>query len=103
QRRRTHDDIKRRAFTREPKRCSYWEQPFAEGPMTSLRLLSAPGLVLLLAAARPVAAERAPEKAEPPVFGSDLSLVALPVFVVDKQGGAMRGLSAADFELLDDG
>jgi len=71
--------------------------------MRILRLLSGAGLVLALTAARPVAAERAPKKAEPPVFGSDLSLVALPVFVVDKQGGAMRGLSAADFELLDDG
>ena len=71
--------------------------------MTSLRLASALGLVLLFAAPSSWPASPSAEKKEPPVFGTDLSLVSLPVFVVDKQGHAMRGLSAEDFELLDDG
>ena len=71
--------------------------------MTSLRLPSALGLLLVFAVASSGPADASAEKKEPPVFGTDLSLVSLPVFVVDKQGHAMRGLSAEDFELLDDG
>jgi VWFA-related protein len=72
--------------------------------MTTLRFQSVLGFALLLALAVPAAAEPpGSEKKEPPVFGSELSLVSLPVFVVDKRGQAMRGLSAEDFQLLDDG
>jgi VWFA-related protein len=72
--------------------------------MTSLPFRSALGLALLLAAGgSAIAAAANAAKTEPPVFGSDVSLVALPVFVADKQGLAMRGLAAEDFQLLDDG
>jgi VWFA-related protein len=38
-----------------------------------------------------------------PVFGSDVRVVAVPVFVTDKGGRAVPGLSAADFEIEDQG
>jgi VWFA-related protein len=41
--------------------------------------------------------------AQPPVFGTDVRVVAVPVFVTDKAGGAVGGLTAADFELEDQG
>jgi len=44
-----------------------------------------------------------PGKPDPPVFGADVALVLLPVFVSDGKGRAMRGLSADDFELYEDG
>lgn len=62
--------------------------------MTS-RTLPALGLALLLGAA-------APQK-QPPVFRSDVSLVLVPVFVIDRDGRAVRGLRAEDFEVRDDG
>jgi VWFA-related protein len=72
--------------------------------MTSLLSPATLGIVLLLApGGSAVAAAANAGKPEPPVFGSDVSLVALPVFVVDKQGHAMRGLAPEDFQLLDDG
>jgi len=37
------------------------------------------------------------------VFTSEVSLVLLPVFIVDSSGKAVRGLSPADFELYEDG
>ena len=46
-------------------------------------------------------ADKGPEK--PPVFGTEISLVSVPVFVADKDGRALRGLAAEDFELLEDG
>ena len=54
------------------------------------------GLVALLAA-RPLASQ------QPPVFTSEVSVVAVPVFVTDKAGRAVAGLTAADFELEDQG
>lgn len=44
-----------------------------------------------------------PGKPDPPVFGTEVTLVLLPVFVADGKGRAIRGLSAEDFELSEDG
>ncbi len=41
--------------------------------------------------------------ADAPVFPTQVSLVLLPVFVVDKDGHAVRGLQPTDFELTQDG
>ena len=50
------------------------------------------------------AAQGAQEKRqEPLVFKSDVSLVAVPVFVTDKAGHAVAGLSVADFEIEEQG
>ena len=40
---------------------------------------------------------------EPPVFGTGVTAVAVPVFVTDKAGQAVAGLGAADFEIEDQG
>jgi VWFA-related protein len=56
----------------------------------------------LLLASLPAGAAR-PQAEAPPVFSSSISLVLLPVFVVDKDGRATRGLSVEDFEIYEDG
>lgn len=56
------------------------------------------GLLLLIAAAR----SPAQDQAEPPVFDSRVSIVSVPVFVVDRDGRAMRGLQPEDFVLYED-
>lgn len=61
----------------------------------------APLAAVLALASSAVVAEKGPAK--PPVFGTEISLVSVPVFVADKDGRAMRGLSAEDFELVEDG
>jgi len=56
--------------------------------------------VTLLASAAPHAQESSPPA---PVFSSEVSLVQLPIYVVDRQGRAVRGLAAEDFKVEEDG
>jgi VWFA-related protein len=59
---------------------------------------------LLLCAGASLAFAQPPRAgaAETPVFGSEVSVVSVPVFVVGRDGHAMRGLRPEDFELYDD-
>jgi VWFA-related protein len=57
------------------------------------------GTVVLLATAARTQEVRRPA----PVFSSEVSLVQLPVYVVDRQGQAVRGLAAEDFVVEEDG
>ena len=56
---------------------------------------------LLLCATPPASSAERPVGT--PVFTSEVSLVLLPVFIVDNAGRAVRGLAAEDFELYEDG
>src|SRR5712691_8135754 len=60
-----------------------------------------PMTMLLIATTAVAAAMDAPRQT--PVYSSEVSLVLLPVFVVDRDGRAARGLEAKDFELSADG
>jgi len=64
--------------------------------------------LLALALAGPPAGDPAPrtergDRPQTPVFSSEVSLVLLPVFVMDRRGQAVRGLQSQDFEIYEDG
>jgi VWFA-related protein len=57
----------------------------------------------MVAAAAPAGAVENPLAQARAVFSSEVSLVLLPVFVVGRDGRAVRGLGIEDFEILEDG
>jgi len=67
--------------------------------MTRGALVVALGLALVVPLG--LTAQEHPSPA--PVFGSGVSIVLLPVFVVDRDGRAVRGLQATDFAVQEDG
>ena len=66
-----------------------------------LKFAHAPMVVGLLAATLPAADKT--DKPQAPVFSSEVSLVSIPVFVTDRSGKALPGLSVDDFEVYEDG
>src|SRR5437870_13920615 len=59
--------------------------------------------VVLALSLLPAVANPADTEGKPPVFSAETTLVSLPVFVADRQGRAMGGLTVEDFELIEDG
>src|SRR6266511_1897237 len=59
--------------------------------------------MVLCCAAGAAAPQQSAQEPAPPVFGADVAVVAVPVFVTDKSGKAVRGLTAEDFEIHDGG
>jgi len=60
-------------------------------------------LVLVAATSPPVSRAQSLARADVPVFGTDVDVVAVPVFVTDKTGHAVAGLSPSDFTIRDEG
>ncbi len=61
-------------------------------------------VVVLAVATLPIGALAGPRASqEVPVFGTGVQVVAVPVFVTDKDGRGVAGLTRDDFELLDQG
>lgn len=65
----------------------------------SFRIL-VPALILGLVAPAPLAAQ---DQKKPLTFGVEASLVSIPVFVTDKDGRSVTGLTAQDFEVEEGG
>jgi VWFA-related protein len=60
-------------------------------------------LALMGIAAAAVAQPKAPQTARPLTFGAELSIIAVPAIVTDKDGKTVAGLLATDFEIEDAG